>query len=147
MSGFNLLKEETLCEKHPEEVEPAKERTEEGNYNADYKSVKLLLLRPSGPSYNYLYYPVYEGNEEEEKLDESVLLVKPSHFDFSLCILQEASKYIKRYLTIIISYGDAFVNITISFFKLKSNQALLRLDKDRKLLYNIFKSYKLYGFL
>ena len=79
MQFIALLKEKTLCEEHPEEIEPAEYRARKGYDNADYESVNLLFLRPGGPSYADFHNPVNEGDKKQKKLNESVLLVEPSH--------------------------------------------------------------------
>ena len=75
-----LLQEQLLEEKYPNEVKPAEYKAStEGYDEADDETEKSALRGPGGPSYYYLGYPVYKGNDEKKKLNQSALLVEPSH--------------------------------------------------------------------
>ena len=72
--------EQLFEQQHPDEVEPAEEQTTaNGHDHADDQAKKTALLRPSGPSYHNLGYQVYKGNDEEQQLNQTALLIEPSH--------------------------------------------------------------------
>ena len=81
---FDLLQEQLFEQQHPDEVEPADEHTAKGHDQADDQAKKTALLRPSGPSYHNLGYPVYTGDQEKKKLYQAALFVKPSHREYLL---------------------------------------------------------------
>ena len=76
----SLLKEKFFEKKYPDEIKVAECKAENGYDQANDETEESALLRPGGPSYQYLGDPVYTGNEKKNKLDESALFVKPSHF-------------------------------------------------------------------
>jgi hypothetical protein len=80
--GFlcSLLQEELTKEQHPEKIQITEDDTSgEGGDQAHHKTEQTALLVPSGPSYNNLSYPVNKGDDEEQKLNKTILLIEPSH--------------------------------------------------------------------
>ena len=74
-----LLQEQLLEQKDPNEVKPTDEHTAKGNNDADHKSDQTALLGPGGPSDDDLGDPVDNGDDEQKKLHQTALFVKPSH--------------------------------------------------------------------
>jgi hypothetical protein len=78
---YCLLQEELTEQQHPDEIQETKDDTAaKGSDQAHHEAEKAALLGPGGPSDENFSYPVYKGDDEEQKLYETVLFVKPSHW-------------------------------------------------------------------
>lgn len=79
-----LLQEELLEKQDPDEVEPTESDTRRNSYEyADDEAKKPALFEPGRPPDVDLRYPVDHGNEEQEDLNQTALLIKPSHDETS----------------------------------------------------------------
>ena len=76
---FTSLQEEFLEQKHPNAVEPADKQTAYSYHKADYKSDDSALFKECRPSHDDFDYPVDNGYEQKQYLNESALSVEPGH--------------------------------------------------------------------
>jgi hypothetical protein len=77
---FVLLKDELLVKQYPNQIDPRKGHTKDGNDQANDQTKRVGLLQPSAPSDCKLSHPVDKGDEQQKKLYQTALFVKPSHF-------------------------------------------------------------------
>ena len=75
----NLLQDQSLEEQYPDQVDPTKSQTEEGNQDANDQADQSALLEECAPTNQQLGDPVDTGDEEQKDLYQTALLVKPSH--------------------------------------------------------------------
>ena len=88
------LKEQLLEKKDPYEVYPTENYARGNSYEDTYdQSDKTALLCEGAPSYNKLGDPVNTGNDEKQKLHETALFVKPSHFIASFYVDSSSACY------------------------------------------------------
>ena len=76
---FTSLQEEFLKQKHPNAVEPADKQTAYSYHKADYKSDDSALFKEGRPSHDDFDYPVDNGYEQKQYLNDSALSVEPGH--------------------------------------------------------------------
>ena len=86
--NLRLGKNEMLEEQAPNQVYPTENQTEESNENSYYYGYKALGFKGGRPSYENFRYPVDNGDQQKEYLNETALFIKPGckHFMYLLLI-------------------------------------------------------------
>jgi hypothetical protein len=74
------LQEQLLEKQYPKQIDPTDDNTRgDRNQNTDDQSQQTTLFEKGRPSDNDLGDPVHTGDQEQQKLHQTALFVKPSH--------------------------------------------------------------------
>ena len=82
-----VRKDEMFEEKAPDEVEPTEGKAEESDQNRDDERDEALRFEEGRPSDDDLNEPVHDGDQEQDDLDESALLVEPCSHNIYLLLV------------------------------------------------------------